>query len=115
MLSVSTSHQIMKIKYSILLLTSFLLYTKVSIADTSVVENTTVAYNGLVTPFSILAQPAIPVNETEVKAGLLYDAVNGKIVWQKNMSTPFPIASLTKMMVAFLAAEDIRAGLFTWE
>lgn len=54
------------------------------------------------------------VNEGEVKAGLLYDVMNKKIVWQKNMSTAFPIASLTKMMVALLAVEDVYAGKYKW-
>ncbi|MFM7217435.1 MAG: LysM peptidoglycan-binding domain-containing protein [Bacteroidota bacterium] len=56
----------------------------------------------------------IPVQEGEVKAGLLYDAVNKKVVWQKNATAVLPIASLTKMMVALLAVEDIRAGKFNW-
>jgi D-alanyl-D-alanine carboxypeptidase len=56
----------------------------------------------------------IPVQEGEVKAGLLYDAVNKKVVWQKNANAVLPIASLTKMMVALLAVEDIRAGKFNW-
>ena len=56
----------------------------------------------------------IPYQEHEVKAGLLFDAVNKKIVWQKNMDMQLPIASLTKMMVALLAVEDIRAGKFFW-
>ena len=71
--------------------------------------------------FSLLAPPLlsyqtpIPVNEGEVRAGLLYDAINQKVIWQKDMNTAYPIASLTKMMVAFLAVEDVRNGLFTWE
>jgi len=56
----------------------------------------------------------IPVQENEVKAGLLYDIVNKKIVWQKNSTSVLPIASLTKMMVALLAIEDLRAGKFSW-
>lgn len=56
----------------------------------------------------------MPVQEHEVKAGLLYDAANGKIVWQKNMNNVLPIASLTKMMVALLAVEDVKAGKFQW-
>jgi D-alanyl-D-alanine carboxypeptidase len=57
---------------------------------------------------------ALPVNENEIKAGLLYDMNNGRIVWQKNLTTPFPIASLTKMMVALLAVEDVRDGKINW-
>src|SRR4051812_8715369 len=69
---------------------------------------------GLNTPFYIDPVSKLPVNELEVKAGLLYDAVNGKIVWQKNICNAYPIASLTKMMVALLAVEDVRAGLYNW-
>ena len=79
------------------------------------VDSTTNSYySGLGTPFLIQQQPAIPVNENEVRAGLLYDAVNGKVIWQKNIGTIFPIASLTKMMVALLTVEDVRNGKFTW-
>lgn len=58
---------------------------------------------------------SLPVNDSEIRAGLLYDAVNQKIVWQKNMGASYPIASLTKMMVALLAVEDVRAGKYRWE
>jgi len=37
-----------------------------------------------------------------------------KVVWEKNMSATYPIASLTKMMVALLTVEDIRAGKINW-
>ena len=70
--------------------------------------------SGTELPLQVLPIIYIPVNENEVKAGLLYDAVNGKIVWQKNIGTAFPIASLTKMMVALLAVEDVRSGKFSW-
>ncbi len=58
--------------------------------------------------------PGIRANEHEMKAGLLYDLENKKIVWQKEMNTSFPIASLTKMMVALLTVEDVRAGKLKW-
>jgi len=57
----------------------------------------------------------LQVDESEVRAGLLYDVVNRKIIWEKNMQSAYPIASLTKMMVALLTIEDINKGLFTWE
>ena len=50
-----------------------------------------------------------------IKAGLLYDADNKKIVWQKEINKALPIASLTKMMVALLAIEDIHAGKIKWD
>jgi D-alanyl-D-alanine carboxypeptidase (penicillin-binding protein 5/6) len=70
--------------------------------------------NSPATPFFYYNQSLVPVNENEVKAGLLYDAVNSKVVWQKNISKVLPIASLTKMMVALLAVEDVRAGKYSW-
>jgi len=57
---------------------------------------------------------ALPVQQSEVRAGLLYDAVNHKIVWQKNMDAAYPIASLTKMMVALLVVEDVHEGKISW-
>lgn len=72
-------------------------------------------YSGLSTALSYYPQPLLMVNEKEVRAGLLYDVVNKRIVWQKNMTTSFPMASLTKMMVALLAVEDVNAGKFTWD
>ncbi|TAH40401.1 MAG: LysM peptidoglycan-binding domain-containing protein [Bacteroidetes bacterium] len=66
-------------------------------------------------PFHIQSATPIQVNESEVRAGLLYDVENKKVIWQKNMHSAYPIASLTKMMVALLAVEDIRDGKFTWD
>lgn len=65
--------------------------------------------------FIIALDPSINVNEKGIKAGLLYDADNKKIVWQKEMDDVLPIASLTKMMVALLAIEDIHAGKVKWD
>ncbi len=65
--------------------------------------------------FTIASDPNININEKSIKAGLLYDADNKKIVWQKEMNQPLPIASLTKMMVALLAIEDIHAGKIKWD
>ena len=54
-------------------------------------------------------------NENQLKGGLLYDVETKKILWQKEMDQPLPIASLTKIMVALLVREDIRDGKTTWE
>lgn len=72
-------------------------------------------YSGLSGQFRLLEDTNLGVNEVEVKAGLLYDVANGKIVWEKNLNTIFPIASLTKMMGALLTIEDINAGKFHWD
>ena len=49
-------------------------------------------------------------NEREIRAGLLYDVERNKILWEKEMDSPAPIASLTKMMVCLLAIEDLNSG-----
>ncbi len=49
-------------------------------------------------------------NEREIRAGLLYDVDRNKILWEKEMDSPAPIASLTKMMVCLLAIEDLNSG-----
>lgn len=45
-----------------------------------------------------------------IKAGLIYDFTENRLVWEKNLEEQFPIASLTKMMVALIAMEQISAG-----
>ena len=72
-------------------------------------------YSGLSGEFRLLEDSNLLVNENEVKAGLLYDVANNKIVWEKNLNTVFPIASLTKMMGALLTIEDINTGKYRWD
>lgn len=45
-----------------------------------------------------------------MKAGLIYDFTENKIVWEKNLNQKFPVASLTKMMVALIALEKAERG-----
>lgn len=47
-------------------------------------------------------------NDKPVKAGLLYDLTDNKIVWGKNMTQQLPIASLSKMMTSLLVLEEIK-------
>ena len=61
------------------------------------------------TPFVLDTMHGLVYLENDIRAGLLYDAERGAIVWQKDMYYAYPIASLTKMMVALLAVEDIRS------
>ena len=68
----------------------------------------------LVPQFIYEPDTTVYVDQTHLKAGLLYDVQNQKIVWQKDMNRTYPIASLTKMMVALLTVEDIRAGKVHW-
>ncbi len=56
-------------------------------------------------------QPAgISLYDKSIRAGLLYDVSADAVVWEKNRNQALPIASLTKMMVALIAAEDIASG-----
>lgn len=64
--------------------------------------------------YTIHKDTNIILNERLVKGGLLYDMEQKKVVWEKNMYTALPVASLTKMMVALLTVEDIRAGKISW-
>lgn len=59
--------------------------------------------------------PDFVPQENIIKAGLLYDVETRKIVWEKNMNVAFPIASLTKMMVALLTLEDLKEEKITWD
>jgi len=53
-------------------------------------------------------------NETAMRAGLLFDCISGEIVWEKDMHYAYPIASLTKMMVALLTVEDVLNCRADW-
>lgn len=64
--------------------------------------------------FIIDLEEGLGVREKDVRAGLLYDTERKTVVWEKDMHYAYPIASLTKMMVALLAVEDIRAGKADW-
>lgn len=48
------------------------------------------------------------------RAGLLYDLETNTIVWQKDMNYAYPIASVTKVMTALLAVQDIQSGRIGW-
>lgn len=64
--------------------------------------------------FTFMVDTSVHADVSAFRSGLLYDVENKKIVWQKDMDASYPIASLTKMMVALLAVEDIKSGKFTW-
>lgn len=67
--------------------------------------------------FAVNLQPNL-ISETsagELRAGLVYDVTTNTIVWEKDMQYAYPIASLTKMMVALLAIEEIKATNFDWQ
>lgn len=65
--------------------------------------------------FPILPVPDIVENENGMRAGLLYDCTTKKIVWEKDLHYAYPIASLTKMMVALLTVEDVLNCKVDWD
>lgn len=48
--------------------------------------------------------------QSMMRAGLIYDYTDNKLVWEKNLEGEFPIASITKMMVALITMEQVAAG-----
>lgn len=61
--------------------------------------------------FGAQAQNAIPAPpELAAKAYFLVDATSGAVLVEHNADTKLPPASLTKMMTAYVLAEEIRAG-----
>lgn len=76
-------------------------------------------WNRLVTVFLLvsLCIPGIAVAEawaTELnlsaKAGVLMEATSGEVLYGKNMHTPLPMASITKIMTLVLVLEAVKAG-----
>lgn len=54
-------------------------------------------------------------NASQIRAGLIYDFTTKTIVWEKDMGYAYPVASLTKMMVALIAIEELKAGNIDWQ
>ncbi len=63
--------------------------------------------------YSIDTLPGLVQNNKIVKAGLLFDVNQNKIVWEKGMFASFPIASLSKIMTVLLVMEDLAAEKIT--
>jgi D-alanyl-D-alanine carboxypeptidase (penicillin-binding protein 5/6) len=56
-----------------------------------------------------------PQPAKEFESLLLEDAETGRILLAENSDKPWPAASLTKMMVALLALEEIECGRLSWQ
>lgn len=93
---------------SLLLLLSLFLFFSVTPAVSQEAADLTPNYATV--NFGVDTIDGLVANEREIRAGLLYDVVRDKIIWEKDMDYAYPIASLTKMMVGLLAMEDIAAG-----
>ncbi|MBT8194980.1 MAG: LysM peptidoglycan-binding domain-containing protein [Bacteroidia bacterium] len=64
--------------------------------------------------FVVEQHPNLLPSQNSIRAGLLYDAEKGVIVWEKNAENAYPMASITKMMVALIAVEDVYDGKHDW-
>ncbi len=53
--------------------------------------------------------PELPAS-AGAHAGIMVDANSHTVLWAKNARNPYPIASMTKIMTALLAYEDVVAG-----
>lgn len=52
--------------------------------------------------------------EVHARAAILIDSESGDILFAQNEDVPFPAASMTKLMTAYLVLEKIQAGAFGW-
>jgi serine-type D-Ala-D-Ala carboxypeptidase (penicillin-binding protein 5/6) len=53
--------------------------------------------------------------DIQASAAILVEASTGKIIYEKNIDQSLPIASMTKMMSAYLIQEAVAAGKLKWE
>jgi len=61
--------------------------------------------------FGVQAENAVPAPpQLAAKAYVLIDATSGAVLVEHNADVPLPPASLTKMMTAYVLAEEINAG-----
>ncbi|WJE50431.1 D-alanyl-D-alanine carboxypeptidase family protein [Bacillus cereus] len=51
----------------------------------------------------------------QAKSAILIDATSEEIVYKKNEDTPFPSASLSKMMTEYIVLEHIHNGTIQWD
>lgn len=69
------------------------------------------AISQLAVVHSVLAQPLIPASpELAARAWLLMDTKTGKVLAEHNADEILPPASLTKMMTAYIASEEVALG-----
>jgi D-alanyl-D-alanine carboxypeptidase (penicillin-binding protein 5/6) len=60
-------------------------------------------------------RPELAYKPENIRAGLVFDVNENKIVWAKGLTNKCNIASLTKMMVALITLEDIENGRLKWD
>ena len=60
-------------------------------------------------------RPELAYKPENIRAGLVFDVNENKIVWAKGLNNKCNIASLSKMMVALITLEDIENGRLKWD
>ncbi|GGE85823.1 D-alanyl-D-alanine carboxypeptidase (penicillin-binding protein 5/6) [Priestia taiwanensis] len=53
--------------------------------------------------------------DIKASAAILVEASTGKIIYEKNIDQSLPIASMTKMMSAYLIQEAVKEGKLSWD
>jgi D-alanyl-D-alanine carboxypeptidase len=106
----------LKMQMFILLCTLFSVKTGFAESNSGAGASDTTSYIRFQGQFPIDSSFGILVNnESHIRGGLLFDATTRNIVWQKDLYYAYPIASLTKMMVALLTVEDINNCKVDWD
>ncbi len=75
-------------------------------------------YNSLIYPENNIimdVRPELGYKPENIRAGLVFDVNENKIVWEKGMNQRCNIASLSKMMVALITLEDVESGRLKWD
>lgn len=60
-------------------------------------------------------QPQELLFDVDAQAAMLMEVTTGKIIYEKNIDTPYPPASITKNMTLLLALEAIEEGRTDWD
>lgn len=63
---------------------------------------------------SVLARWEKAWGRLDARAAILLDAQSGEVLYSQNADTPYPVASMSKMMTEYLLLEAIRDGRAAW-
>lgn len=66
-----------------------------------------------ITAFSLFCSAADFTEELDCRSAILIEASTGRVLYEKNADTPYPPASVTKIMTALLVFEALDSGRIT--
>lgn len=66
-------------------------------------------------PVGAHAAEASPDLKLEASAAVLMEAASGQILYEANADTPYPPASMAKMMTEYIVMENIKSGKLKWD